>query len=100
MPPSIACSQLLYCSRLEVNVCARGHVGKFEFRQARLMFRRTHIGPQHAATLDQRIGADFDAGTEAVLLRLRRKVHALAGHVVFPAMIDAADAAFLVAAEP
>ena len=40
----------------------RRHAGEFEFRQAGLMFRRPHIGPQHAATLHQRIGAQLDAG--------------------------------------
>ena len=76
------------------------HGGEFPFRQRRLLVRRAHIGPQHAAALDQRIGGELDLLGEAALLRLRRHIHALAGHVVFPAVIGAAQAAFLVAAEP
>ena len=78
----------------------RRHHGELEFRQPRLMLRRPHVGPQHAAPLDQRIGAQPDHRAEAALLRLRRNLHALAGHVVFPAVIRAAQPAFLVAAEP
>ncbi len=100
MPPSIACNQLLYCSRFEVKVCAGGTQANSNSGRLRLVFRRPHIGPQHAASLNQRIGAQLDAAAETVLLRLRRQVHALAGHVVFPAVIGAAQAAFLVAAEP
>ncbi len=65
-----------------------------------LLFRRTHVGPQHAALFDQRIGLQLDLLGVAGFLRLGRDVHALAGHVELPAVIGAAQAAFLVAAEP
>ena len=77
-----------------------GHRREFVVRQPRPVFGRPHIGPQHAAALDQRIGAQRRLLAEAGLIRFGRQVHALAGHVVFPAVIGAADAAFFIAAEP
>ena len=76
------------------------HHGEFPFRQRRLLLGRAHVGPQHAAALDQRIGLQLDLLAEAALLRLRRHVDALAGVVVFPAVIGAAQPVLLVAAEP
>ena len=74
--------------------------GEFPLRQGGLALRRTHKGPQHAAALDQRIGFQLDLFREAALFRLRRNLDALARHVIFPAMIRTAQAAFLIAAEP
>ena len=74
--------------------------GEFPLRQRRLLVGRAHIGPQHRAALHQRVGFELDLLAEAALARLRRNVDALAGHVVFPAVIGAAQAGFLVAAEP
>src|SRR6202023_2460423 len=62
--------------------------------------RRTHIGPQHAAAFDERIGFELDLLGEAALLGLGRNFDALPGDVVFPAVVGAAQPAFLVAAEP
>ena len=100
MPPSMACSQFDSCRRLDTKRCRSGTDGELPFRQRRLLLRRPHIGPQHAAALDQRIGFELDLLAEAAFLRLRRHVDALPGHVVFPAMIGAAQAGLLVAAEP
>ena len=76
------------------------HHGEFPLRQRRLLLRRAHVGPQHAAALDQRIGLQLDLLAEAALGRLGRHLDALAGVVVFPAVIRAAQAVLLVAAEP
>src|SRR5262245_51187836 len=76
------------------------HRREFPFRQWRLMLGRSHIGPQHAAALDQRIGAELDLARKAALLRLGGNLDALAAHIELPAMVRTADAAFLVAAEP
>src|SRR5262249_60230874 len=50
--------------------------------------------------LDALIGLELDLLAEARLDRLRRHVDALAGHVVFPAVIGATQAVIFVAAEP
>ncbi len=76
------------------------HQREFPFRQGRPALRRPEMGPQHAATLDQRIGLELDPFGEAALHRLRRHLHALAVDVELPAVIGAAQPAFLVAAEP
>ena len=44
----------------------------------RLLGRRTHIGPDHAANLDAGIGLELDLLAEAARRRLRRHVDALA----------------------
>ena len=73
---------------------------EFPFRQRRLLVGRAHIGPQHRTALHQRIGLELDLLAEAALARLRGDVDALAGHVVFPAMVRTAQAGLFVAAEP
>ena len=73
---------------------------EFPFRQRRLLVGRAHIGPQHRPALHQRVGLELDLLAEAALARLGGDVDALAGHVVFPAVIGAAQAGLLVAAEP
>ena len=78
----------------------RGDGGEFPQRFGRRGFLRAHIGPQHVADLDQRIGGQADLFLELAVLRLRRDIDAFALDVELPAVIGAAQAAFLVAAEP
>ena len=61
---------------------------------------RPHIGPDDVAELDARVGLELDLLAEAACGRLRRHVDALPGHIIFPAVIGAAQAVLLVAAEP
>ncbi len=61
---------------------------------------RSHVDPDHFAALDRGIGLQLDALSHAGFFRLRRQVHALAVHVVLPAVVGAAQAALLVAPEP
>ena len=77
-----------------------GHRGKLPLRQRRLLIGRPHIGPQHRTEFHQRIRRQLDLLAEAGFDRFGRHLGALAGDVVLPAMIRAAQAAFLVAAEP
>ena len=100
MPPSIACIQLHSCQRLVMKHCLAGTRRELIFGQRRLLLRRSHIGPQHPAALHQRIGFELDLLAEAAFDRLRRHFDALAGMVVFPAVIGAAQPVLLVAAEP
>ena len=100
MPPSIACSQLHSCRRLETKRLGCRHHRPFVLRQRRLALGGPHVGPQHAAALDERIALQLDALAEARVLRLRRDLDALAGDVVLPAVVRAAQPALLVAAEP
>ena len=79
---------------------ARRHHGELPLRQRRLLLGRAHVGPQHAAALDQRIGLQLDLLAVAALARLGRHLDALAGVVVFPAVIGAAQPVVLIAAEP
>ncbi len=74
--------------------------GELPLRQRRLLLGRAHIGPQHRPALHQRIGLELDLLAEAGLGRLGGNVDALAGRVVFPAMVGAAQPVLLVAAEP
>ena len=69
-----------------------GDGGEFPFRQRRLLLGRAHIGPQHRPALHQRVGLELDLLAEAALARLGGDVDALPGHVVFPAVIGAAQA--------
>ena len=73
--------------------------GPFEVGESGLFLRRSHVGPHDAAALDARVGSDADLVHEAAAGRLARHVDALALDVEFPAVIDAAQPAFLVAAE-
>src|SRR3974390_868539 len=76
------------------------HQFGFPFWQGRLLLRWAHIGPQHAAALDQWIGFELNLVTEAAFDRFRRHLDALAGVVVFPAVMGAARTVLLVAAKP
>ena len=62
--------------------------------------RRAHVGPNHAAALDHRIGLEMDPLAHAGFVRFRRQFDTMAIDVVFPAVIGAAQAVRLVAAEP
>jgi hypothetical protein len=79
---------------------AGGYQRELPLRQRRRSLRRPHIGPQHAALLDEGVGFQLDAFGKAAFRRLRRHFDALPGDVELPAMIRAAQAAFLVASEP
>ena len=89
-----------FLEALRHEAVARRHHGELPLRQRRLLLGRTHVGPQHAAALDQRIGLQLDLLAEAALARLRRHLDALAGVVVLPAVIGAAQPVVLVAPEP
>ena len=69
----------------------------------RLEFRhglgRPHVGPHEAAGLARRIGLVLDLGREAAFRRLRRHLDHVAFDVELPAVIEAAQPAFLVAAD-
>ncbi len=83
------------------NVALLGrHGSEFPFRRWRLQFRRSHIGPQHVAAFRQRIGLELDLLAEAAFRGLRGHLDALPGHIILPAMIGAAQAIFLIAADP
>src|SRR5262249_607818 len=74
--------------------------GKLPFRQWRLVRGWPHVGPQHAAALDERVGLELDPGAEAALFRLGGNLHALAGVIVFPPVVGTAQTAVLIAPEP
>src|SRR5213592_5017579 len=78
----------------------RRHPSPFVSRLFRLLVRGTEIGPDHPGELDRRIRFQPDTFSHAGLLALRRQVHALTRHVVFPSVIRTADSALLIAAEP
>ncbi len=78
----------------------RRHAGELPFRLGRPIGLVAHVRPQDVADLDQRVAGELHLLAEAALLRLGRDFDALAGDVVFPAVIGAAEAAFLVAPEP
>src|SRR5690606_15521118 len=78
----------------------RGHQRELELRQRRLAGRIPHVGPEDVADLDQRVRGELDVLAEARVVRLRGDLDALAGDVVLPAVVGAAQAALLVAAEP
>src|SRR5207302_11446130 len=61
---------------------------------------RPHVGPQHAAALDQRVALQLHALAKPRVVGLRGNLDALAGDVVLPAVVGAAQPAFLVAPEP
>ena len=77
----------------------RRHLGPGEFGRRRDLVGRSQIGPDDAAQFDGRIGDDVDVLLELVLRRLVELVEAMAFDVELPAVIDAAQTAFLVAAK-
>jgi hypothetical protein len=69
----------------------------FQVRQRRGIGRvRAHIGPKHPVSLLAGIGLDPGAFLEAAARRLSRHVGHRAGHIEFPAMVDAAQSAIFV----
>ena len=72
-------------------------VGRDEAVEGRQRRRRAraHIGEQDAALLDDRIGLLLDVGAEVAVVRLGRRLEALAVHVEQPAVKRAAQAAIL-----
>ena len=83
------------------DVAVRGrHQRHLQRGQFRHRIRRAHIGPDHVAPFAHRIGLDADQVLGIEIGIGGRHVDAAAVGVELPAVIDAADAAFLVAAEP
>src|SRR6516225_3833777 len=76
------------------------HRRPLEIWRRRFLLRRSHINPDHVAAFDAVVSGEFDLLAKAALDWFGRHLHALSGHVVFPAVIGAAQAVFLVAAEP
>src|ERR1700737_1723880 len=77
---------------------ALGYLRPLESRGCRHLVVRTHIGADYPAHLGRRIGGRVDLVAE--LLGLVHLIDAIAVDVEFPAVIDAAQARFLVASEP
>ena len=73
-----------------------GNVEDLERRQRRHLRARSHVDPDDAGALGDLVGPRLHLLLEA-RRRQARHVHAVAGDVVLPAVIDAADPAFLVA---
>src|SRR3972149_4343450 len=67
--------------------------------QGRLLLLRSHVDPDQAAPLRRRVSRRLDLLLEVRLRRLRGHVDAVAFRVELPAVVDAAQAALLVAAE-
>ena len=83
------------------DVAVRGrHQRHFQRGQFGHLLGRAHIGPDHVAPFAHRIGLDADQVLGVEVGIGGRHVDAAAVGVELPAVIDAADAAFLVAAEP
>jgi len=77
----------------------RRHQRGLDRRQWRRLLARTHIDPDQAIAFGDHIGLSFDLVFEVLMRRRVRHIDAIALRVVFPAVIDAADAVLLVAAE-
>ena len=77
----------------------RRRLGPRELRQRRPPVLGAQVGPDHAAHLHGGIGRGADLVGEAELLGLVHHVHAPAVDVELPAVVHAAQAAVLVAAE-
>ena len=76
-----------------------GDAQHLERRQRRRHLALAHVDPDDAALLGDLVGLGLDAVGEALVLGQVRLVEAVAFDVELPAVIDAAQAAFLVAAE-
>ena len=75
------------------------HLGPGEFRQRRHLLGRPEVCPDDTAKFAGRISRQPHLVLELMLLRLVQLIDAGAGHVELPAVIDAAQAALLVAPE-
>ena len=78
---------------------AVGNVQNLESRQRRRFGARPHIDPDQPGAFDRPVRLGADLVLEVLMRRHVRHVEAVAGHVEFPAVIDAADPALLVAAQ-
>ena len=76
-----------------------GHQGPLEIGKSGWRAGRPHVGPDHAAALGARVGRQGDLVRKRGLRPLVGHVDAAAVHAVLPAVIDAAQAALLVAGE-
>src|SRR3569833_1188139 len=76
-----------------------GQVEPREVREFRLGFLRPHIGPHHPPCDPSRIGLDLHRFGQFRVLRLRRRIEALAVDVEFPTVKQAAQPALLIDAE-
>ena len=78
-----------------------GHQAHFERRQCRQRVGRPHVGPYHLREFTRRIGRDACLGARFAVVRGAgrhvRHLDAIAFQIVFPAVVHAADGAFLVA---
>src|SRR6516165_4130805 len=74
------------------------HLRPFESRWRWHPLARSHIGPNHPAHFNRRIGRQVDLVAE--LLGLIHLIDAVAVHVELPAVIDAAQTRLFVAPEP
>ena len=76
------------------------HPGEGERWRWRHLLSRPHKGPHDAAQLEGRVVLDVDLVGEAVFAGLVHLIDTVAVNVVFPAVVDAAQAALFVPAEP
>ena len=82
--------------RRHARIRRRRKSGRLEFRHGRQV---AHVDPHKAAGFAHRIGARLDLVVDLGARRLGRHVEAVAVDVEFPAVIEAAQAAFFVAAQ-
>jgi hypothetical protein len=76
-----------------------GNIQDFERRQRRRLGARPHIDPDESGALDRLVGPRLHLVLEVLMRRHARHVDAVARDVELPAVIDAADPAFLVASQ-
>ena len=79
--------------------CSRRDVAVIELRERRLPVLRAHVGEDDATGLAAGVGGDLDLVPERVAFGRVRHVDALAVDVELPAVVDAAQAVLVVAAE-
>src|SRR2546428_2998447 len=80
-------------------VLAPGQHVRLDVRQRRRRLARPHVGPDDVVALDARVRGRVDLRLEVALLRFAGHVDAVAFAAVLPAVVDAAQAFFLVATE-
>ena len=95
--PSRFCSQLQSWMRLETLRCSSGTSVHSSSGISGLQLGRAHVDPDHAAFVDGLVGGLLDLLGEPAAGRLVGHVHAGAVGVELPAVVDAAQALFLVA---
>ena len=99
MSPSSACSQLHSRWMNANDALVLGQQAGFDVRQRRRVAARAHVDPDEAAALVDLVGLGVDLVLEVLVRRHVGHVDAVAVDVEFPAVIDAAEAVFLVAPE-